>query len=249
VTKPRSLAELYPEVAKAGSLAAAIQAVAEANGLELGVMAASETRPLLTAVVDSATAERGELHIFGSDDERSWTVSGKGHGIELVHGCTRDLAEAARAAQCWRHGVPLLDIVTATPFLDMGGPAWYRLAAEHGPEHVVATRWLWLRRKAADVAGWPEFRALVEAAHAEPKLRQFFPVLSHWLLSFSTHTGFPFSPGPTVRAGRLGVPYEVWQGNDLIEEAATAEEAAALAVGLLPDDVGPAVAGPYRASR
>jgi hypothetical protein len=69
---------------------------------------------------------------------------------------------------------------------------------------------------------------------------------AHWLLSFSTHTGFPFSPGPTVWAGSLEMPYKVWQGNSPTTETVTAEQAVALAVGLLPDDVGPAVAGPYR---
>jgi hypothetical protein len=66
-------------------------------------------------------------------------------------------------------------------------------------------------------------------------------------LRFSTTTGFRFSPDPVCLEASSFAGYVVkasWMGA-LIGEAATAEEAVALAVHHLPADLGPAVAGPY----
>ncbi|MGN9789397.1 DUF6193 family natural product biosynthesis protein [Nonomuraea sp. ZG12] len=50
---------------------------------------------------------------------------------------------------------------------------------------------------------------LIEAAYAEPRLRQFFPCTGHWSLRLSTTSGFRFSPA-ALSASQLvvGVPGE-----------------------------------------
>jgi hypothetical protein len=244
VTKFAGPAELYPDVAAIGSLAAALQAVAAERGLELGQVVANEKQPLHNALIMSATPRRESLGVNAGAAERCWTISGWGQGISLVSGTSRDLAEVARAAQLWREGVALREIERSVPFVELTRLA---LAAELGPEQVVATQWHSLLDDARP-ASWPEHVQLVEAAYAEPKLRQLYPYTSHWTLRFSTTTGFPFSPDVITLEARKGKPYLVrktWMGDEL-GETATAQEAVALAVRLLPDGLGPAVAGRYR---
>ncbi|AUY54370.1 hypothetical protein EH183_21530 [Streptomyces sp. CB01881] len=95
---------------------------------------------------------------------------------------------------------------------------------------------------------FPTVRDLVEAAHAEPKLRQLYPFTSHWSLHFTTCTGYPFTwVVPFVDPLRDG-RYRVC-GPDrgtVIGEADTAEQAIALVISHLPTSIGPAVAGTAR---
>jgi hypothetical protein len=238
-------AELYPDVAAQASLAAALQAVAAEHGLSLGDVIVNERQPLSSATISSATALRDPLGIIAGADERIWMINGWGQGIWLVGGKTRDLVEVARAGQSWRDGVPLREIRRRVPFVELTSLAE---AAEQGPGHVVAAEWRQLRQDAAEV-DLPGYRALIEAAHAEPRLRQLYPYTSHGMLRFSTTTGYPFSPDLVcLQASRdRFIVRESWMGQAL-GETATAEEAVLLAVGHLPAQLGPAVAGAYRAS-
>jgi hypothetical protein len=236
-------AGLYPDVAAIGSLAAALQAVAAERGLELGQVVAGQKRPLSSALIMSAAPGREALAVNAGADERCWAISGWGQGISLVSGTTQDLAEVARAGCLWRAGSALRDIERSVPFVQLTRLA---LAAEQGPEHVVATQWQSLLEQAR-TAGSPGHLQLVEAACAEPKLRQLYPYTSHWTLRFSTTTGYPFSPDLVSLQARNGKPYLVrkaWIG-DALGETATAQEAVALAARFLPGDLGPAVAGHY----
>ncbi|MFD7164754.1 DUF6193 family natural product biosynthesis protein [Streptomyces violascens] len=92
---------------------------------------------------------------------------------------------------------------------------------------------------------FPEFGALVEAAHAERRLRELYVFSSHWTLGFSSCTGFPFQDEVAIAPSCGGSPYRVLKHPhaDVISEAATAEEAVALAVTRLPAALGPAVTG------
>ncbi|GAA1382052.1 hypothetical protein GCM10009661_59660 [Catellatospora chokoriensis] len=169
-------------------------------------------------------------------------INGWGQGIWMVSGSTDDLAEVIKAAVAWRDGVPLSEIGHVAPFVKVTQRG---AAAEKGPEHVVAGEWAGLLQH-AETAGWPEFRALVMAAHAEPKLRQLYPYTSHWLLGFSTTTGYPFSPTMVCLAVSSESRYGAYgPGRSVLGEAATAEEAVRIAANHLPADLGPAVAGPY----
>jgi Family of unknown function (DUF6193) len=191
-------ADLYPDVAASGSLAAALEAVAAEHGLMLGEIESNERQPLRHASVTSATPLRQSLNVTSGSAERCWVITGWGQGIWLISGSTEDLLEVARAAQLWREGVPLRDIQQRVPFVGLPGLAE---AAEQGPAQVVAVQWQYLREE-ADEAPWPGQRALIEAAYAEPKLRQLYPYTSHWALRFSTTTGYPFSLTGYVRKRR-----------------------------------------------
>ncbi|MBC6461452.1 DUF6193 family natural product biosynthesis protein [Actinomadura sp. HBU206391] len=238
-------AELYPDVAAKGSLAAALQDVAEEQGLVLGDVVSDERQPLLYASVPSETPLREALIVSAGHVSRYWLTKGWGQGIWLVTGKSRTLPEVARAAQAWRNGVRLRDIRRLVPFVELTGLAE---AAEQGPAYVVAVQWQTMRQEAEE-ANWSEYRALIEAAQAEPKLRQLYPYTSHWTLRFSTTTGYPFSPDPVclhaTRRGRYIVS-QSWLGA-VLAETTTAAEAVALAVSYLSADIGPAVAGTYKA--
>jgi hypothetical protein len=160
----------------------------------------------------------------------------------LISGSTEDLAEVARAAHGWRQGVPLQDIRRSVPFVKL---THLGEVAEQGPTHVVPAQWRWLRQHSLQS---PKDLALIEAAYAEPKLRQLYPYTSHSVLNFSTTTGYPFSPSPVhLNAAAVHLTYSVYSRSGLLGETDTAEEAVSLAVAHLPTDLGPAVAGTWRA--
>lgn len=236
--------DLYPDVAGVGSLAAALQAVAVQRGLSLGEVRANVEEPLRYASVASETPLRDALGVSAGHVERYWSITGWGQGIALVGGRTEDLGEVATAARAWREGVPLREIQQSVPFVVLTRRGE---VAEQGPAQVVAAEWQSLR-EGAETADWPEYRALIDAAFAEPKLRQLYPYTSHWSLRFSTTTGFRFSPDvvclEAFPSGKFVVKAS-WNGV-VLAEVATADEAVSLAVRHLPADVGPAVAGAYR---
>jgi len=237
-------AELYPEVAAAGSLAAALQAAAVAQGLEIGHPIADEKQPLYYATIASRTPLRKPLSVHAGAVRRSWGVEGWGQGIFLVSGRSDDLAQVARAARLWAEGAALAEIVRAAPFVRLNHLS---LAAEQGPEQVVAAQWQYTLEEAR-THGWPEHEALVEAAHAERKFRQLYPYTSHWTLRFSTTTGYPYSPDYVALDSWPGKPYVIkanWREGPVLGETATAEEAIRLAVRYLPSGIGPAVTGQY----
>ncbi|WP_144069947.1 DUF6193 family natural product biosynthesis protein [Nonomuraea indica] len=234
-------ADLYPDVAAIGSLAAALQKAAIEHGFELGAVAANEREPLLYARVPSTTPLRDALEVHAGHIERYWSISGWGRGIELVSGTAQELSEVAKAAREWRDGTPLRGIQRSTPFVELCRLAE---AAEQGPTQTVSEQWLWMRQDAEE-APWPEYRALIEAANAEPQLRQLFPYTSHWSLRLSAIAGFRFSADVLCLEAHRGSGYVVkasWQGA-VLGETTTAQEAVSLAVGHLPTDIGPAVAG------
>lgn len=227
-----------------GSLAAALRAVAAAKGLVLGQVITHAEKPLQYAGVTSATPLRNQLDINAGSTRRCWGITGWGQGVWMIGGSTQQLVDVARAAQLWREGIPLRDIRQAVPFVELTRLAE---AAEQGPEQLVAAQWQWLRED-AEQANWPEHQALVEAAHAEPRLRQLYPYTSHWSLRFSTTTGFPFSPDAVCLEATLNglfIAKTSFRGA-VLGQTGTAEEAVSIAVGHLAGDPGPATAGSYR---
>jgi hypothetical protein len=103
-----------------------------------------------------------------------------------------------------------------------------------------------MQEQAAEEPDFTGFGELVEAAHAEPRLRQLYVFSSHWTLGFSSCTGYPFRDEVAIVPSHSGSPFRVKRhplSDDVLGEAATAEEAVALAVRHLPTDLGPAVSG------
>ncbi|WP_426512669.1 DUF6193 family natural product biosynthesis protein [Dactylosporangium sp. McL0621] len=242
-------AVLYPEVAVAGSLAAALRDVVAELGLAVPVPV-GESESLYSAVVPAAVAHREELEVSASRVERLWYVTGRerAQGFTVIGGETPDLAQVARAAQGWHDGAALAGIVEAASFMELTGRSEWPGSE---PAQMAEAEWEQLRREAAELAlkwTWPEYEALVEAAYAEPRLRQLYPFTTHVALRFSTRTRPALDIVPVcLHAGR-GPNFSVTRGFVADEDgplatAATAEEAVALAVRHLPPGIGPATSG------
>ncbi|MFD7337865.1 DUF6193 family natural product biosynthesis protein [Streptomyces violascens] len=89
------------------------------------------------------------------------------------------------------------------------------------------------------------YRALIEAAYAEPTLRRLYPFTSHWALRFSTTTRPNLTVvGLCLTAGSDGT-YGVGRGfvTPDLGLFAMADEAVAAAVYRLPSSLGPVTLG------
>jgi hypothetical protein len=231
----RNPAALYPDIAAQGSLAAALQAVAGRDGLAVS-FEASESNPLLHASVTSIVPHRTVLAISASAVERRWSIRGcePFQDMALVEGNTQDLAQVARAAQAWHEGVELAEIRRAAPFVHLTGRFE---VPDQDPEALTESEWQHLRTEAAEV-DWPEYRALIEAAYAEPAFRALYPFTSHWTLRFSTSTRPRLTVVPLCLDAHRQKPYTVsthYMG-EVIAEATTAQEAVSIALRHLPSD-------------
>ncbi|WP_190214764.1 DUF6193 family natural product biosynthesis protein [Kitasatospora indigofera] len=235
-------ADLYPDLAAAGSLTAALELVAAELGVDITVVPHEGGSPV-TAGISSPVSGRKAMSIYTGSHSRVFSVSGwGGPGIELITGATPDLADVVRAGVAWREGMPLRELTLQLPFLRSNERAE---AHERGPAAVVELQWRNMREQAADAPGFPEFDALVEAAFAEPRLRQLYVYSSHWTLGFSSCTGFPFRDEVAIAPAHKGSPYRVMSHPhaNAIGETTTAEDAVTLAVFHLPVDLGPATTG------
>lgn len=120
-------------------------------------------------------------------------------------GDERHRLEVARAARLWGDGTSVRDIARQVLFVRL---CLLALAAEEGPERIVAEQWRHIREQAQKM-DWPEWKLLIEAAYREPKLRPLYPYISHYSLRFSTTTGQPLSPDCMVVHAVPGRPYVV----------------------------------------
>ncbi|MFK4083637.1 DUF6193 family natural product biosynthesis protein [Kribbella sp. NPDC020789] len=232
---------LYPDLAAAGGLAAALEQVAAELGLDLGEVMRSESSPNW-ATVSGAAPGRGSFSIVLAAQERRFIIDGWSRGVQLLSGGTEDLHAVTSAAAAWRTGATLRQLRDLCPFVTFGELAE---AHERGPADAVTTKWRLLREEMREDIPFPAVRDLVEAAYAEPKLRQLYPFTSHWSLHFTTCIGYPFTwVVPFVdplKDGRFRVcgPHR----GTVVGIAETAEEAVVLVVSQMPTDIGPAVEG------
>ncbi|MFI9366776.1 DUF6193 family natural product biosynthesis protein [Kitasatospora sp. NPDC053057] len=92
---------------------------------------------------------------------------------------------------------------------------------------VIASQWQWMRKEARD-AGRPEFRALVEAAYAQPVLRALCPYTGHWALSFAAAPDVPFdtpvfiSPAASCEGGGPCTVRQRWNGPTIMRAGTAA---------------------------
>ncbi|MBT2234440.1 DUF6193 family natural product biosynthesis protein [Nonomuraea sp. NEAU-A123] len=217
-----------------------MELVAATLGLSLGKVLQSDSDPLRWAGIASTTAGREPYSINIGSVERWFIIEAWCQGVRLISGSTPDLAEIARGTDAWRNGARLCEIQREAPFIQVSELA---KAHERGPADAVTVKWRLLRESVQEspIQG---VLPLVEAAYAEPKLRQLYPFTSHWSLHFTTCTGYPFSwDAPFVDPMGDG-RYRVCGPSRgiVIGEADTAEEAIAMVVGGLPADSGPAFA-------
>ncbi|MFE0652509.1 DUF6193 family natural product biosynthesis protein [Streptomyces sp. NPDC059534] len=234
--------DLYPDLAAAGSLAAALARLAAELGVDLTVVP-GDWGPLVSAGIATSVPERKPLSVHIGAESRWFGVSGWSRGVELITGATPDLADVVRAGAAWGRGGSLQELRAGLPFLHSSERAE---AHERGPAAVVELQWRMMREQAAEEPDFTGFGELVEAAHAEPRLRPLYVFSSHWTLGFSSCTGYPFRDAVAIVPSHKGSPFRVKShplSDDVLGEATTAEEVVALAVRHLPADLGPAVAG------
>lgn len=130
----------------------------------------------------------------------------------------------------WGRGRSLRELRAELSFLRSSKRAE---AHERGPAAVVELQWHTMREQAAEEPDFTGSGELVEAAHAEPRLRQLHVFSSHWTLGFSSCTGYPFYVEVAIVPSHHGSPFRLKKhplSDDVLGEAATAEEAVALAV-------------------
>jgi uncharacterized protein DUF6193 len=127
-------------------------------------------------------------------------------------------------------------------------------ARKLGPAATVEARWqhlllVWqwhhMRHEILKPGtAYPGIVSLIEAAGAEPRLRQLYPFTSHYNLNFSSFTSYPWSiQVPSVdplHDGRFRVRRP--RSAEVLGFAHTADAAVSLVVGNLPAGLGPAVA-------
>ncbi|MFE3877818.1 DUF6193 family natural product biosynthesis protein [Kitasatospora sp. NPDC059146] len=239
--------DLYPDVAAAGSLAAALESAAAELAVDITLVpgtwgdAASAGIAPPAGAVPSGPARR-PLQVHLSAARRSFGVSGRSLGAELITGWTAELRDVVRAAVAWGSGRSLAELRERFPFLSSSELAE---AHEHGVAAVVGLQWRWVRERALREAESTEFGLLVAAAGAEPRLRQLSPAVSHGRLLLAGRTGFPSEPVIAIVPADDGRSYRVrrFPHGGVVAEAGTAALAVALAVAHLPADLGPAVLG------
>ncbi|MFC1408605.1 DUF6193 family natural product biosynthesis protein [Streptacidiphilus sp. N1-12] len=222
---------LYPDVAAAGSLAVALEQLAA--GLDIRLVTVPGRPPSVhSAGIVASVPDRGPLFVHTGSQRRSFGVSGWSQGVQLITGDTADLGDVVKAGVAWGEGRSLRELHESLPFL---GSSELAQAHERGPAAAVAVQWGLMREQAAGAPDFPEFGLLVDAAHAEPRLRELYPFSSHWTLGFRVATVYPFCAVVAIAPSHNERPYRVEESprGDVIGESATAEGAVALAVAYL----------------
>ncbi|MFJ7777324.1 DUF6193 family natural product biosynthesis protein [Streptomyces yangpuensis] len=226
---------LYPDVAAHGSLAAALQAAAADQGMSLP-LAVTPSDPLRHATFTSVLPHRHSSYVTAWQHERKWTIWGSSNDRLMVCGSTGDMRDLPRPIRGWAEGAGLDEIGQAAPFDLLTG---HFEVPDNNPADVIASQWQWLLKDARD-ADWPQYRALVESAHAVPEFRRLHPFTSHWALSFSDTPHPPFSPPfVSIHSPRGTGDYTIreWWNGPALHQVATAAEAIAVAVGRIPADL------------
>ena len=228
-------AVLYPEVAQKGSLAAALQALAAGQGMSL-TMDVTVSNPLRHATAPSVLSHREALRVSAWVFERRWRVCGFANNGIVVSGVTDDVNDVPAIVHAWAQGATLDEIDRAAGFDVLTG----RFEVPDGnAADVIASEWQYMLKEARQ-ADWAEYQALVEAAYAEPKLRELYPYTSHWALGFS-ETLHPFTPSVVTLVASRGGDYTIkeWWNGPALAVVSTAAEAISIAVGRLSKNPGP----------
>ncbi|MER6443742.1 DUF6193 family natural product biosynthesis protein [Streptomyces venezuelae] len=111
---------------------------------------------------------------------------------------------------------------------------------DNNPADVIASEWQWML-KDAEHADWPQYQALIESAHAEPKLRRLYPYTGHWALGFAERHDSPYSTPSfvSIDSPRGAGDYAIreWRNGPVLHHVTTAAEAIAIAVDRIPADL------------
>lgn len=223
-------ADLFPEVAAQGSLAISLRAAAAAHELVLDVVEVQQNR-IGSATVPTTGKGREPLGVSGFAFEHRWSITGFGRGGGtksrwLLSGSTDDLGSVAVAAHGWQKGLLLDEIEATAPFIELTGQLE---VPDDSTVHAIASNWSYLRRH-AERSGWPEHKALIEAAYAHPGLRALHAFTSHWSLRLAASPAEDGRDLVCLEASRAGnfTVRAAWS-EQVIGQTTTAEEAVSLA--------------------
>lgn len=232
----------YPDIAAHGSLSEALRAVAQGQ-LNPVQITTPDASPMTFAAVASALPHRNPLEISAWPHERRWSIWGTDsyQGLALIDGRTDDLDQIVAACFGWYCGEALSDIQRVAPFVHLTGRFE---VPDLDPARLTDSEWGRMRTEASELKyPWaPDYRTLIEAAHAEPTLRRLYPFKSMWDLRFSTTT----RPRLTAVGPMLGVEasdrYIVIDGS-YDTEFSTAHEAVAAAARQIASGLPPVALG------
>jgi len=220
-----------------GALRAALGRTAEGLGLDLPESDGKWDR--LAEYVNARSGRRVMVYPPG-ERRRTFQVNLQDNGTRLACGWTADLAEVVRATAAWTGGAGLEETRARAQFIRFR--PW---ALDHEREPFGAVELTWCAK--LDRIHMPPYdrhprpHAVLAAAYAQPVLRRLMPVNSHFNLWFSTGVEEFWK----TRVGYLICPYDeglygVRNKGRLVARTETPEEAVALVVAALPEELGPA---------
>lgn len=143
-----------------------MESVASAQGVDLGELRAVSGG----GVGAEADTERGRVVVYPRERETFHVLLCLHLGFTCSEGWTDDLAAVVGVADLWRRGGLLREVHDRFPFM-----SWDELAQAFEDGDPAPTKWRqllsseWHRRD----------RPLLEAGHAHPDLRMFYPDISH----------------------------------------------------------------------
>ncbi|WP_285740405.1 DUF6193 family natural product biosynthesis protein [Kitasatospora phosalacinea] len=180
---------------------------------------------------------RHSSYVTAGHHERHWTFWGSSNNRLMICGSTEDMRELPPVIRGWAEGAALDEIERNASFDLLTGRFE---VPDNNPADVIASEWQYLLKE-ADRADWPQYQALIESAHAEPRLRRLYPYTNHWALGFTEMPDAPYSTPSFVSIGSpRGVgDYTIreWWNGPLLHRVTTVAEAIAVAVARIPTDL------------
>jgi hypothetical protein len=215
-------AALYPDVIELGGLPSALRTLAGRRGVDLGdVSAAPGYGPFDAARLNS---DRGGIGVVLSPDERRFTVQMSGGGHPWAYGSTDDLTTVVEVAGAWRAGATLRELGARFPFMQ-----YDRMAQAYEEGDQVAARWDHLLHD----PDLDTVRPVLRAAHADARLRELFPSVSHLTLVRLVDSVEAAGGEVRIRRSPRGTYLVDASWDETPRDTGTTEEAVAAAVALL----------------
>ncbi|AEV83704.1 hypothetical protein ACWT_2737 [Actinoplanes sp. SE50] len=172
------MAELYPEVVRAGGLAEALRRAAAARDVDLGP-ALEQSSARWSASID---APHGGCEVSVGAEQRFFHVEIRrsDYRATWVSGAAPELDPVAGVILAWLAGESAAAVSARFPFVTAG-----EFADVAGDDEMVAAQW----RSLLAAPEYRDERPLLAAVHRSPRARRLFPVLTHGMLRLSADMG------------------------------------------------------------
>ncbi|MFD4866427.1 DUF6193 family natural product biosynthesis protein [Streptomyces sp. NPDC058412] len=162
--EPRVAAD--SDTASPAGLVRGIEHIARAQGFDLGEV---RTRSGWDAGAEVST-DRGRVVVSPCAEDSFGVRIRRHHGFVSAEGWTNDLVAAVGVANLWHQGGSLRELHARFPFM-----SWSELAQAFEDGDPAPVKW---RELLSSEWHLPD-RPLLQAAHAHPDLRKFWPDISH----------------------------------------------------------------------